>query len=487
MRSIINPHDFLILAVDDIPTNLKVLRGILEPIGYELTFAINGLQTLERVERIKPDLILLDLMMPDIDGLQVCERLYQNPLYQDIPIIFLTASQEQHHLVRAFELGAVDYIIKPFQKFELLARIKTHLELKQYRDRLKRQVTQERLMKEITSNILSYSDLQDILDYTVKGIRDLLEADRVAICRSLQPEATVIIAESIREGFPSRLGEILINGQWLKENNALSIHTADHCLQLIEDVNKSTLTPLQSDYFAHWKVKSEAVLPLSHLDKLWGLMIVDYCQYPHHWREEELNPLIQLTQQTAIAIHQSELYQELQQANQELEKLVNLDSLTQIANRRQFDQSISKEWQRLKRKNLPISLILCDVDHFKKYNDHYGHQAGDSCLRQIAQAIAGVVKRSSDLVARYGGEEFVVLLPATGMEGAVHIAEQVQQAVSALKIPHAYGVAEWITVSMGISCQIPAIDTTFEQLITQSDKALYQAKANGRNQFSAIV
>jgi two-component system, cell cycle response regulator len=156
MRSVINPQDFLILVVDDIPTNLRVVRGILEPIGYQLTFATNGRQTLERIETTKPDLILLDVMMPELSGLEVCEIIYSNPLYQDIPIIFLTAHYEKDFVIRAFEQGAVDYITKPFQKLELLARIKTHLELKQYRDRLKRQVQQERLMTEITVQRLRY-------------------------------------------------------------------------------------------------------------------------------------------------------------------------------------------------------------------------------------------------------------------------------------------------------------------------------------------
>jgi diguanylate cyclase (GGDEF)-like protein len=477
MRSVINPQDFLILVVDDIPTNLRVVRGILEPIGYQLTFATNGRQTLERIETTKPDLILLDVMMPELSGLEVCEIIYSNPLYQDIPIIFLTAHYEKDFVISAFEQGAVDYITKPFQKLELLARIKTHLELKQYRDRLKRQVQQERLMTEITVNILSYSELQEILSYTVTGIRELLEADRVTVCQFIQSERAEIIAESVNEQWPSRLGEIITNTQWLKVDQ-FSPEFA-RSLQVIEDTRKSTLTAIQSDYFAHWKVRAEVVLPLIYLENCWGLVIVDYCQHPHFWKTEELNLLTQLTQQTAIAIHQSELYQQL-------ENLANLDGLTQIANRRQFDQAIDYEWQRLRRNQFPLSLIFCDVDYFKKYNDFYGHLVGDSCLKQVAQAIAGVMKRPADLVARYGGEEFVILLPNTELQGAIHIAQQVQQAIAGLRIPHAQGVEQYVTLSMGINTQIPTIDSTFEQLIENSDKALYQAKKNGRNQFSVI-
>ena len=131
-------------------------------------------------------------------------------------------------------------------------------------------------------------------------------------------------------------------------------------------------------------------------------------------------------------------------------------------------------------------MIFCDVDHFKKYNDFYGHLAGDNCLKQVAQAIASVVKRPADLVARYGGEEFVILLPNTPLEGAISIAQKVKQAVNRLEILHAQGVEQRITVSMGVSSQIPMIDSVFEELIDKSDKALFQAKDNGRNQFSVL-
>ena len=131
------PENFLILVVDDIPQNLKVVGNMLDAVGYSTTFATGGQQALDRASKAIPDLILLDLMMPEIDGLEVCRRLKDNPALQHIPIIFLTASQEQDHLVQAFQLGAVDYITKPFRKLELLARVKTHLDLKYTTDQLK--------------------------------------------------------------------------------------------------------------------------------------------------------------------------------------------------------------------------------------------------------------------------------------------------------------------------------------------------------------
>jgi diguanylate cyclase (GGDEF)-like protein len=172
----------------------------------------------------------------------------------------------------------------------------------------------------------------------------------------------------------------------------------------------------------------------------------------------------------------------LQSANEELQRLAYLDGLTQIANRRRFDERLNQEWLRLKREQLPLSLIICDVDYFKQYNDTYGHQAGDDCLCQVAQAIAAATRRSSDLVARYGGEEFVVLLPNTPLEGAMEVASLIQTQIKSLQIPHRKSqVSQYITASFGVVSTIPTEATTPEQLLQQVDDALYQAKSEGRD------
>ncbi|WP_071189942.1 diguanylate cyclase [Trichormus sp. NMC-1] len=175
----------------------------------------------------------------------------------------------------------------------------------------------------------------------------------------------------------------------------------------------------------------------------------------------------------------------LRQANSELRRLVNLDGLTQIANRRCFDAVINLEWQRLQREKTPLSLILCDIDYFKSYNDCYGHPAGDECLRKIAQAIARTCKRPADLVARYGGEEFAVLLPNTPLEGAVYFAQQIQQQIASLSIPHHHSsVSDYVTLSMGIASMVPVPDYSLEYLIKNADISLYAAKNQGRNTYS---
>lgn len=167
---------------------------------------------------------------------------------------------------------------------------------------------------------------------------------------------------------------------------------------------------------------------------------------------------------------------------QAADQLALVDGLTQIANRRKLDEYLASEWQRLKREQQPISLILGDVDWFKRFNDTYGHQAGDRCLRQVAGAIAKAVTRPADIVARYGGEEFAIVLPNTDVDGAVHVAKRIRQQVEGLHIAHEQSpISDYVTLSLGVVALMPTDAHSLENLILQADDALYHAKQNGRN------
>ena len=175
----------------------------------------------------------------------------------------------------------------------------------------------------------------------------------------------------------------------------------------------------------------------------------------------------------------------LEEANQELERLSFIDGLTQISNRRRFDEQLDLLWHIHIREQQPLTVMLCDIDYFKGFNDLYGHQKGDEALIGVAQAFRSVITRSSDCVARYGGEEFAFILPNTTQQGALVLAERIHAAVSQLSIPHKGSqVSEFITVSIGVVSLIPKSDPSAEALVAQADSALYQAKANGRNQTS---
>ncbi len=173
---------------------------------------------------------------------------------------------------------------------------------------------------------------------------------------------------------------------------------------------------------------------------------------------------------------------ELKKINNELKRQSTIDGLTHIPNRRRFDECIQNEWKRMARQNQPLALIMCDVDHFKLYNDHYGHQAGDDCLREVAAAISGQLRRPADLAARYGGEEFAVVLPNTLVDGACHVAESIREGLLQLEIPHEKSpVHDHVTLSLGVACMSPDDKNAYESLIESADKSLFKAKAEGRN------
>jgi len=200
-------------------------------------------------------------------------------------------------------------------------------------------------------------------------------------------------------------------------------------------------------------------------------------------------PLIGLVNETIGAVVQfkdiseRKVYEDaLKKTNKKLEKLARVDGLTQIANRRVFDETLHKEWQRMQRSHLPIALLMIDIDFFKLFNDNYGHAQGDECLKQVAKTISSCVHRSHDLVARYGGEEFGCILPETDLKGAAIIADSILNSVQECQIPHEYSkVTDIVTISVGCFCMIPGKEDQYGVLIGEADKLLYKSKKLGRN------
>ena len=175
------------------------------------------------------------------------------------------------------------------------------------------------------------------------------------------------------------------------------------------------------------------------------------------------------------------LTEQLNEANRELHRISMIDGLTGIANRRLFDESLEREWRRCARIKKPISVVMLDVDYFKKYNDKYGHQAGDECLKAAAKKVASAVPRASDLAARYGGEEFVLILGETDEDGARWVANRIRQQVIGLKVAHEDSPHGYVTLSCGVSSVLPRDDLSVDKLVKSADNALYLAKKNGRN------
>jgi diguanylate cyclase (GGDEF)-like protein len=234
------------------------------------------------------------------------------------------------------------------------------------------------------------------------------------------------------------------------------------------------------------------LVPLLAHDEVIGTLTFKTTDINHKFSQTEINFIETIANQTAGAIEMARLFAEahqakdiveranvtLRQANLMLAQLATIDGLTQVANRHRFDEYLAEKWQALN--HYPLSLIIADVDHFKLYNDHYGHPAGDYCLQEVAKAIQQAATRPQDLVARYGGEEFVVVLPETDLDGALTVAETIQMNIQRLQIRHAASLTkDYITLSIGIAV---TPSDSLETLLARADHALYQAKAQGRNQ-----
>ncbi len=352
-------------------------------------------------------------------------------------------------------------------------------ERKKLEELYRQQAQQEQLITQIGQRIRQSLNLEDILQTTVAEVREFLGCDRVLIYRLWSDGTGSAVKEAIVPGWDEILGRTFPAEVFPQEIHQLY---CDGKIRIIADVEKDEIAPCLVEFLHELQVKAKLVVAILQGEKLWGLLIAHHCSAPRAWQPLEINLLSSLATQVAIAIQQSELYHQLQGANQELQSLASSDSLTAIGNRRCFDQTLDREWLRLRREQQPLSLILCDIDCFKLYNDTYGHQAGDYCLQQVAKAISRAAKRPRDLAARYGGEEFAIVLPHTDLRGALRVAEEIRSFVQELKILHANSVvSQYVTLSLGVARTIPAVDSSPTMLIAMADEALYQAKKQGRD------
>ncbi|MBW4481066.1 MAG: PAS domain S-box protein [Tildeniella torsiva UHER 1998/13D] len=343
---------------------------------------------------------------------------------------------------------------------------------------LRRRAEQERLLSEIAQRIRQTLDLEAILTTTVTEVQQFLRTDRVMIYRFEADGSGTVIAEAMTPGLPSLLGQRIKTT--VNESHLASYQRGE--VRACADIQTEEAISCHVDQLT--QAKAKVIVPIVQSNHLWGMLLAYHGQSPHPWEASELDVLKRLAIQLAIAIQQSQLYQHIQTVNRQLEHLATHDGLTQVANRRSFDIYLQQEWGRLLRAQAPLSLILCDIDHFKRYNDTYGHPAGDVCLQQVAQALEQVAQRPADLVARYGGEEFALVLPDTDRAGAKAIARAIQQALAELALYHgASPLGQRITLSLGIASVIPTVGQNAQTLIDQADAALYSAKQQGRDRY----
>jgi diguanylate cyclase (GGDEF)-like protein/PAS domain S-box-containing protein len=347
-------------------------------------------------------------------------------------------------------------------------------------------LSQERRLRTITAHIRETLEFETIVATTEAEVSRIFEADRVVICQKT-PANFLQIVYQISQSPYSRITPEQLSVELIPPSHVERfIQGRPH---LIHNITAEPWHPDLVEILQEFDIKALMLAPIVQArneltDTVWGLLIVHACGGPRHWQPFEADMLQHIADHLAIAVHQSQLYKQLQQANQSLEALSNTDSLTQLSNRRRFDDYLNQEWQRLLRHQAPLSLILADVDYFKPYNDTYGHHAGDGCLAQIADAIREAIQRPADLAARYGGEEFAIILPHTDRTGALHIVQAVQYHLRTKQIVHrASSIENYVTLSFGIAVVIPTADSSPYTLIQAADQALYTAKGKGRNQY----
>ncbi|MDJ0724165.1 MAG: diguanylate cyclase [Prochloraceae cyanobacterium] len=457
-----------ILLVEDTLAEAELIEELLDeviPDRFKITTVKRLTQAFEQLTAAEFNIILLDLSLPDSRGIDTIAQMKEKAF--NLPIIVLTSLDDSDTALEAVRRGAQDYLVKGNFAGELLIRaIHYGIERHSIETRLRQQAERERLMARMVERIRNSLDLTVILQNTVQEVRQFLQTDRVCIYQFQSKRANSIAAESVCSNNRS---ERIIQPSSLELENLDAI--ADRLIKTI------LIVPI-------WKTdtKQKNHYPLKKTHKqLWGQLVANNYNKSREWQEWEIEFLKQLATQVAVAIQQSELYLRLQE-------LATLDGLTQIANRRHFNDTLNLEWNRLAREQKPLSLILCDVDHFKLYNDTNGHPSGDLCLQLVAKEIARSVKRSSDLVARYGGEEFAVILPDTNIEGATYVAMQIREQIEKLQIPHLNSpTMPHVTASFGVSTMIPSLNLPPNHLIEAADRALFQAKGNGRNQVVQIT
>jgi len=342
---------------------------------------------------------------------------------------------------------------------------------------LRRQMERERALSNLAHHIHRSLELSDILPATAKAVREFLTSDSVLIYalnetrNQAQMVASATILEMANPKFV-RLQEFLFNINCLHDyQNILNPEN----LQVRVCDNSCKIKEFETS-------KTHMIAPILQGSHLWGLIIAQNSQTYRQWTESEQEFLRQVATQLGIATQQSKLYEELKIANCSLQNLATIDGLTQVANRRQFDTFLAQSWQQSLEEQQPLGIILCDIDFFKPYNDTYGHQSGDDCLKQVASVISETVTDEDSLVARYGGEEFVVVINGVTYQKLVTLVQDIRRAVESLRVPHRSSNAHpWVTLSVGAARLIPRREWTSDDLLRRADQALYRAKADGRN------
>ncbi|PHR22167.1 MAG: PleD family two-component system response regulator [Hoeflea sp.] len=446
-----------ILVVDDIPANVKLLEARLMAEYFEVLTAADGMTALSICDQTPVDLILLDIMMPGIDGFEVCERLKTNPRTAHIPVVMVTALDQPADRVRGLKAGADDFLTKPVNDLQLMTRVKSLIRFKALSDELRlraetaRSIGLETLLAphqgklEEPGMVLlveSRANTQERMSRALSGIAEItaIADPQAALFEAAdKPYELVIVSSSLEDYDPLRL-----------------------CSQL-RSLERTRFIPM---LVVAEQGEDELVIRALELG------VNDYLVRP-------LDPN-ELLARSVTQIRRKRYSDKLRASLTESVEFAVTDALTGLNNRRYLDTHLATLVDRSNRRGRPLSVLITDIDHFKAINDTHGHEGGDDVLRDFARRVRGAV-RGADLACRYGGEEFVVVMPDTTSEIAAQVAERLREAVAAAPFRiSATGTAAEVTTSVGIAT-LEADGEGADSLLRRADKALYQAKNNGRN------
>ncbi|GAK55092.1 diguanylate cyclase with PAS/PAC and GAF sensors [Candidatus Vecturithrix granuli] len=474
-----------ILAVDDVHANLHLLTEILTQHGHTVRPVPDGRLAVTSAKAAPPDLILLDIMMPGLSGYEVCKQLKADEHTRDIPIIFISALNQVFDKVKAFSIGGVDYVTKPFHPDEVLARVNAHLAIRHLQKQLQEQNIQ------LQQEIFERKRAQESLQQRNRELTLLNQMNAMLQACHNEPETYHVLRNICEQLFPSEGGCLYM------------LHENPTALELIDCWNTSS-TPQASISTDYQQVQHGEMYqidsPMHPLYLYLDASLDNGCPYPMRDATGQILGILLLYSQPPISATSDEEYMYLIETKQLLISrvveqytlsLVNLrlrealkheairDPLTGLFNRRYMEESLRQEIRRAKRNGSHVGLIMLDVDHFKQFNDTHGHETGDIVLQTLAKLLQEHI-REGDIACRYGGEEFLLILPDASLTTSEQRAKELLEQVRKLRIVH-QGTHFSITISLGVST-FPEYGRESQGLVNAADMAMYQAKKHGRNQ-----
>ncbi len=452
-----------ILVVDDIPANVKLLEVRLVAEYFEVLTASDGFQALEICDKEKVDVILLDIMMPGMDGFEVCKKLKANPETAHIPVVMVTALDQASDRVRGLEAGADDFLTKPVNDVQLMTRVKSLVRLKTLTDelRLRAATTRNIGMEEVLANgRIGMAELPKIL------LLDERPSSYERIQTMLQGSATVDVETDPQAGFfkaAEKDYSTVIISTGFSGYDPLRI-----CSQL-RSLDRTRFLPI---ILISEPGEDDRIL------RALDLGINDYLVRPIDKQE--------LVARLRTQVRRKHYNDELRANVTQTIEMAVTDGLTGLHNRRYLDSHLQSLFDRAVARSQPLSVMITDIDRFKVINDTYGHDGGDEVLREFSRRLRKNV-RGIDLACRYGGEEFVIVMPETEPHVAHQVAERIRQHIETEPFMVSGGARQVnVTTSAGVASIGERISTVAD-LLKEADTALYEAKAGGRNKVVAIA